>query len=605
MIYKAIDLINIRKNKWNELHDIEFDKKLRNAIADKIINSEALRKEIKDNPELLIEMVFVVVDKEQKTSPFFLNDVQREFIDILNKAKDDYNKGLIADISLLVLKGRQQGFTTLITAYQEACSITNKNFQGFTLADKADNAEAIFQNKAKFPYSQLPESLKPTEKFNNKRQLLFEKINSSWAVDTATANVGRSRTVNFFHGSECAFWKDGIAPIQAALGEAFTKNCIKIYESTANGFNDYEKMWNSGVHINCFFEWWKTKEYNIKFASDEIKTSFLKNIDNKTDWINTRLKWLRDVKKLTPEQLYWYYNKYLNYIDKDLIKQEYPCTPHEAFLMSGKCIFDTELIINRLSIIPKPIKTGYFEYKYDDTMPVGKKITDIKWVNDKNGYIELYKLPNLYKYCIGGDTAGDGSDWFTGHVLNAKTGKQVARLRHQMDEDLYVRQMYCLGWYYANKNLKTGVVTPALMCIESNFSSFPNKELVRLGYPNMFVREKEDRYTGVMDKSYGFKTTSLTRPVIIAELVKIVRENVELINDKLTLEEMLTFIRNEKGRPEAQQGAHDDLVMGLAIAYYSRTQVVFDVEPIEVSQVFNFKSEEPLEADYGEEIVII
>ena len=143
------------------------------------------------------------------------------------------------------------------------------------------------------------------------------------------------------------------------------------------------------------------------------------------------------------------------------------------------------------------------------------------------------------------------------------------------------------------------------MCIESNFSSFPNKELVRLGYPNMFVREKEDRYTGIMDKSYGFKTTSITRPVIIAELVKIVRESVELINDKLTLEEMLTFVRNEKGRPEAQQGAHDDLVMGLAIAYYSRTQVVFDVEPIEVSQVFNFKSEEPLEADYGEEIVIV
>ena len=143
------------------------------------------------------------------------------------------------------------------------------------------------------------------------------------------------------------------------------------------------------------------------------------------------------------------------------------------------------------------------------------------------------------------------------------------------------------------------------MCIESNFSSFPNKELVRLGYSNMFVREKEDRYTGIMDKSYGFKTTSLTRPVIIAELVKIVRESVELINDKLTLEEMLTFVRNEKGRPEAQQGAHDDLVMGLAIAYYSRTQVIFDIESIEVSQAFNFKSEEPLDVDYGEEIVVV
>ena len=121
----------------------------------------------------------------------------------------------------------------------------------------------------------------------------------------------------------------------------------------------------------------------------------------------------------------------------------------------------------------------------------------------------------------------------------------------------------------------------------------------------MFVREREDRYTGVMEKSYGFRTTSVTRPVIIAELVKIVRENIELINDKLTLEEMLTFVKNERGRPEAQEGSHDDLVMGLAIAFYIRNQVVFDMEPISVAQVFNFNNEESEELDYGEEIVVI
>ena len=108
-----------------------------------------------------------------------------------------------------------------------------------------------------------------------------------------------------------------------------------------------------------------------------------------------------------------------------------------------------------------------------------------------------------------------------------------------------------------------------------------------------------------MDKSFGFRTTSVTRPVIIAELVKIVRESVDLISDKLTLEEMLTFIKNEKGRAEAQAGSHDDLVMALAIAYYSRSQVVFDMEPITISQKFGFKEESVSEYDYGEEIVVI
>ena len=96
--------------------------------------------------------MFVVVDKNQRTMPFFLNDVQHDFINTLNKAKQDFNEGKITNISLLVLKGRQQGFTTLVTAYQLSCSILNKNFQGYTLADKSDNAEAIFQNKAKYPY---------------------------------------------------------------------------------------------------------------------------------------------------------------------------------------------------------------------------------------------------------------------------------------------------------------------------------------------------------------------------------------------------------------------------------------------------------------------
>lgn len=595
MKYTADYLIQKRKEKWEETHSIEYDKKLRNAIAKEIFNNSDLLKELKRYPEKLIELVFIVVDKNQQTMPFFLNDVQHSFIDTLNKAIDDFKKGLITDISLLILKGRQQGFTTVVTAYQLASSILNRNFQGFTLADKSDNSEAIFQNKAKYPYSQLPDILKPTEKFNNRKQLLFEKINSSWAVDTATKDVGRSRTINFFHGSECAFWKDGIASIQAALGEAFTKNCIKIYESTANGYNDYQKMWDSGVHINCFYEWWKTKEYRINFPSEDIKKEFIHNIDSKTDWIWTRLKWLRDEIKLELEQLYWYYKKYEGYLDKDLIKQEYPCSPREAFLLSGANVFDIEKILSRLNTIPKPLKIGYFIYDYD-----GLKISNIRWVNDRNGYINIYQVPNvpkMTKYCIGGDTAGEGSDYFTGHVLDARTGEQVAVLKQQFDPDQYVKQMYCLGMYYKY----------ALIGIEANFDSFPIMELQRLGYQNQYVRLAQDTYTGKTEKRFGFKTTSLTRPTIISRLIQIVREEVNSINDKDTLEELLTIVRNEKGRIEAPEGGHDDQMMGLAIAHHIREQVVFDKEEIRIDPTyqFNFEKEREPIGDAGDKITIV
>ena len=595
MTYTADYLIQKRREKWEELHSIDYDKQFRTAVANELVSNKGLLGEVKQYPEKLIELLFIVVDKNQQTMPFFLNEVQNDFLNILNKAIKDFEEGKLTNISLLVLKGRQQGFTTLVTALQLAYSITRKNFQGFTLADKSDNAEAIFQNKAKYPYSQLPDALKPTEKFNNRKQLLFEKINSSWAVDTATKDVGRSRTVNFFHGSECAFWKDGISPVQGALGEAFTKNCIKIYESTANGYNDYQKMWESGVHINCFFEWWHTKEYRVNFPSEDAKQEFIYGMEKKSDWIYERLRWLRDEKKLELEQLYWYFLKHENYIDKRLIKQEYPCSPHEAFLLSGDNVFDTEVLLARLETIQKPLKVGYFLYDYD-----GLKITNIRWQNDRNGYIHIYQLPNtpaVTKYCIGGDTAGEGSDYFVGQVLDARTGVQVAKLKQQFDADQYTKQMYCLGMYYKW----------ALIGIEANFDSFPIMELQRLGYPSQFVRYTQDTYTGKTEKRFGFKTTSLTRPTIISRLVEIVREHCDTISDKGTLEELLTIIRNEKGRIEAPEGGHDDEMMSLAIAHEIRTQVVFTQEPINVSPQYHFNVERENETqyDYGEAMTIV
>lgn len=604
MTYTAEYLIQKRKEKWNNTHSIEEDKRFREAVANELYKNKELLLEVKNNPEYLIELEFVIVDKKQQTVPFFINDVQHEFIEILNKAKQDYKNGSITDLTFLILKGRQQGITSLITAYQLASSLLNRNFQGFTLADEADNTEAIFQNKAKFPYEQLPGIIKPTEKFNNKRQLLFEKLNSNWSVDTATENVGRSRTINFFHGSECAFWKS-ISKVQAGLGEAFTIDCIKIYESTANGYNDFQKMWENGSGIKCFFEWWKTKEYRTNFESDEIKTEFIEKVNNNKDWIFERIKILIEDKHLELEQVYWYYKKYENYIDKDLIKQEYPCSAEEAFLASGNCIFDKEKIINRIQQLKEPIKQGYFKYDTYYNEKENEVLIDddsIEWVDDSNGYIKIYEeVLEGYPYVLGGDTAGEGSDNFAGQALNNVTGNQVAVLKHQFDEDMYAKQMYCLGFYY-NK---------ALIGIETNYSTYPNKELERLRYPNLFIREKEDTYTHKPIKSYGFETNKKTRPVIIAGLVEEYRDNIEQINDRDTLKEALTFIKNENGRAEAQEGYHDDLTMANAIAHYIRAFQTYlikkkeEIKPKEYNPLDDLYEEDTITSDYGMRINVI
>lgn len=586
MTYTPEYLINKRKEKWFRNQDIEQDKLFREAIATELIENREFLEGIKKNPELLIELTFVVVDKKQKTVPFFFNEVQKHFINILNKAIQDFNNGKITEISMLVLKGRQQGFTTLITAYQLASIILNKNFAGLTIADESKNTENIFQSKAKFPFEQLPQSIKPTEKYNNIRQLFFEKLNSNWSIDTATKDVGRSRTINFFHGSECAFWNFGMENIQSGLGEAFTRNCIKIYESTANGFNDFNKMWTSENHINCFYEWWKTQEYVTEFETDKIKEDFIKNIESSTEWIFIRLKWLKEEKELKLNQLYWYYKKYNSYIDNELIKQEYPCTPEEAFISTGRTYFKKENIIQRLLELKdkKSLKTGYFKYIIKN-----EKIVSYEWVEDKEGFIQIYEdVQEGYPYVLGGDTAGGGLDYFTGHVINNATGKQVAVLRQQFDEVEYTRQIYCLGMYY-NK---------ALVGLEINFSPYPTTKLQELKYPKLYVRRKEDSITKTIIRSYGFKTTSITRPLILALLQTIILENIDYIVDKNTLQEMLTFIINENSKPEAQIGYHDDLIIGLAITYYIRTHQEYTIKTVKNNENNQFN---PLDGLYGED----
>ena len=261
----------------------------------------------------------------------------------------------------------------------------------------------------------------------------------------------------------------------------------------------------------------------------------------------------------------------------------------------GKTYFNAEKVSNRIKQLKEPIKVGSFIYDYD-----GLRVSNIRWQNDVNGFIKIYEAPKKdYPYVIGGDTAGDGSDYFIGQVLDNTNGNQVATLRRQFDEDEYTRQMICLGMYYNN----------ALEGIEANFSTFPIKEAERLGYKKQFVREREDTYTGKPTKAYGFKTTAVTRPLILAQLQAIVNDHIEKINDKETLEEMLTFVRNEKGRPEAQEGAHDDLVMALAIAYYIRTQQDMTVKinqhelEYNIMKDFGFKEEET-EDDFGSKIEV-
>lgn len=563
-------LIEKRKEMWIENPDSNNDLEFVIAVANELLTNKDLLGEIRKNPEYLIEMCFTIVDKTKSTVPFFLNDVQKDFIENeLNKNIKLFEQGKILSLRFLVLKGRQQGFTSVITAYQLACTLIKPNFTGFTLADTSDNVKTIFQDKAKYVYNQLPEVLKPTEKYNSKTEMFFEKLNSSWRINVASNQVGRSRTINFFHGSEAAFWNCLISDIQSSLGEALTQNSIQILESTANGFNEFKDLWDSGEWINCFYEWWHTKEYRNNFESVDIEKDFLKNIETRHEWIYERLRWLKNTIKLEKEQLYWYYNKYNNYLNKDLIKQEYPCSSEEAFLNSGNSVFDTDNLVKRKEELDReykenPYKQGFFNFKWNNEETKDFIInSSIEFVESPTGMIKLYSKPKVGAYYVlGGDTAGDGSDYNTATVLDNTSGKRVATIRTQANSDTYTYQVYCLGMYF----------NEALAGIEINFNMFTVIELQRLKYPHQYIREEYDNISKTLQKKFGWKTDRNTRPLIIAEEQALIRDNIELFVDTTMILEAISFIYDDNMRPDAMPGKHDDLLFSDMIAQAIRWQ---------------------------------
>lgn len=384
---------------------------------------------------------------------------------------------------------------------------------------------------------------------------LLRQVISRWGLYDLF-DITDLRIVCKITGNECIFKglddPEKIKSVTFAKGELTDIWIEEASEITEEDFNQLDiRLRGKGIHgqITLSFNpvnvlhWLKKRFFDRKEPrAVTLKTTYKDNLHLDEDYKRT----LEGYKTTDP----YYYQVY--------------CLGQWGVI--GKTIFDAQKVNQRLSKLGPPEKRGFFAYDtfYDPVFnEVRIKDSSIRWVDADDGYISIYEdVREGIPYVIGGDTAGEGSDYFVGQVLDNTTGKQVCTLRHQFDEDLYAKQMYCLGIYY----------NTALIAIEANYSSYPVKEMQRLRYPKQYVRTTEDTYTRKPKESFGFKTTSVTRPVIIAGLVEVVRESVELMNDADTLGEMLTFVRNEKGRAEAEDGAHDDCVMALAIAYYARPQ---------------------------------
>ena len=507
-----------------------------------------------------IEGALKIRSKSGQIVPFRLNRAQEKLYAVALRQQQAGKP-----VRIIILKARQLGFSTLTEGLIFHACATRENVNALIVTHWEDATANLFRMSKLF-YDELSPPLRPMLKTSNAQELVFENPSKSLRekerrpglrsrLRCATAGgkgIGRSDTLQCVHISEYAFWPEGAegkaATLQGILQAVpAMPGTMVVIESTANGYDDFKDRWDAAVAGEndfeaVFFAWYENPEY----AMPTVPGTFWSPDEEE----------LRARYGLTEEQMTWRRWCIANNCggSADTFRQEYPSNPDEAFLHSGTGVFDNALVELRRELAAEPPDRGRFVWAEG-----GESV----WESDPRGEIKLFRLPaEGHPYVIGADTAGDGSDWFTAYVLDNSTGEQVASLRRQYSEPEFVRQIYALGRYYRW----------ALLAVEANFSTYPVMKLQELGYPNQYTREREDTYTGQLQRRYGFKTDRQTRPRAIATLVEVFSNHPQWFRDAELLGEMLTFCYNEDHRPEALAGHHDDLVMAAAIAYAVRHQ---------------------------------
>lgn len=523
-----------------------------------------------------IEGYLKIRNKQKEIVPLKMNAPQKRLYDVL-KAQSEAGKPM----RVIILKARQMGFSTLTEAVMFALTATDLNVES-GIVTHLEKATANMLKMVKLFYSELPDNLKPQTVKSNDSEIYFndkrgDGLNSRICCMTAGGRaIGRSYTFQNLHLSEYAWWTGDKKTTLAGLTQAVPSEpgTMIVIESTANGYDDFKDRWDAAVagesdYYPLFAAWWELPEYRMPVPKNFAPTDKERELIKLYGLDYEQLQWRR-----------WCIKNNCSG-DEAMFRQEYPSCPEEAFLTTGESIFQKDKIVARIEELKKEQapKIGVFEYRKrlepitdrnGDVVRYRPRIDEIRFVEKENGYIRIAREPekktdregrvtHLKPYALGGDTAGVGEDYFTAKVVDCMTGESAATLQKQnMDEDEYAEQVYCLGKYYND----------ALIAVETNYSESPTETLVNLGYKPLYIRETVGKVDKQKTDSYGFDTNPHTRPVIIANMVAEMRDNAVLETDIATLKEMLTFIKNARGRAEAQTGYHDDLVMATAIARY-------------------------------------
>lgn len=521
------------------------------------------------DPKIYIPNFLYIRNKNAELVKFKPNKPQKRLRDTIERLRKQGKP-----VRIVILKARQMGFSTYTEADCFHQTVTNKMFSSTIIAHEEQASQNLY-NMFKRYFENLPDALRPMRKRNNAKELLFENpttddlekrrnpgLQSTVKVATAkNTATGRSQTINYLHASEVAFWDNPKETFTGLLQcVPHSAKSTVIMESTANGVGDYfYDMWNNAVagkneFVPLFFAWFEMDEYSLPFETEEEKEEFIKEVnyefkDEEGNTVHTEEYELMQDFGVSYEQLKWRRWCINNNCNGDVeqFHQEYPSTPEEAFIASGRPRFNIG-VLKQYRRQAKEGDIGRLEYS-------GNRVV---FNPDPNGDVEIWKYPEEGKhYCIGADVA-EGlitGDYSVGYVGDDNFDICL-RYRTHIDPDLFGRELVKIAKYYNEAYIG---------CENNNHGLTTLKAIQNEEYWNIFFTKTYDKIADTVTQKIGWSTTPRTKPLMINKLAEFIRNKWIGIKDKILIQEMFTYVIDDKGSTNAQDGCHDDTVMALAI----------------------------------------
>ena len=418
-----------------------------------------------------------------------------------------YQKDLIDSLNKdrfnIVLKARQLGASTIVAGYILWYCLFHKDKNVVIVANKQKSSRNVMR-KAKLMYNLLPNWLKVADLvIDNKNEIEFSN-RSRISAEATTMDAGASDSISLLLIDEAALI-DNLEEMWGAIYPTLSTGGRCIVNSTPRGVGHYyHSLWKGAV-----------------------------NGDN--DFVPTKLMW-----DARPDRDQAWFEKETKNMTEKKKAREYLC----SFEQSGDTFFDGDTI----EFITLNTSTNFEKLR-------------------KNPAIHVFKNPEPEKkYLISADVArGDGSDNSAFHIFDLKTREQVVEFESQMPTDSFASLLKFMGESY----------NEAPIVIENNNQGWAALTTLKaLGYTQIYYSKKGQSGRGgigvyaydhnTSKYTMGFSTNEFTRQQYLDRMEEDIRNKQVRIYGERTLDEMKSFVWN-KGKPQAQRGCNDDLIMSLGI----------------------------------------